>query len=118
MLLAVAALVPDTAAQVTIPIVQARAETGSHIRLDGVLPVVKSLAFVLADGRIGEGDLFVTVHVDENGVPQSAKVYATPSSRISKKAATVLMTTKYQPAVCTGKPCSAEFPFTAHLSVD
>ena len=80
---------------------------------EGLLPIANALVFALADGAIGEGDLFLTVHVDEKGEPQSTNVYATPSQRISKEAATVLMKAKYKPATCAGKPCTSEFPFTA-----
>jgi len=83
--------------------------------IDGLLPIANALAFALADGAVGTGDLFLTVRVDEKGEPQSTNVYATPSQRISKEAATVLMKTKYKPATCAGKPCSSEFPFTARL---
>jgi hypothetical protein len=148
------ATIPDAVAQVTLPLTQARPDTGSRIRrnlvkftvpatdpydrltpeqkkaflalfqnlpegdepaypVDGLLPVAKSIAFALADGAVGEGDLFLTVHVDEKGEAQSTKVYATPSSRVSREAAIVLMATKYKPARCAGNPCSAEFPFTA-----
>ena len=69
--------------------------------------------FALADGAIGEGDLFMTVRVDENGEPQSTSIYATPSPRVSKEAAAVLMKAKYKPGTCAGKPCTSEFPFTA-----
>ena len=83
--------------------------------IDGLLPIANALAFALADGAIGEGDLFLTVRVDENGEPQSTNVYATPSSRISKEAATILMKVKYTPATFAGKPCTSEFPFTARF---
>lgn len=85
---------------------------------EGLLPVAKSIVFALSDGAVGEGDLFMTVHVDENGDAKSASVYATPSSRVSREAATVLMKVKYKPAVCSGKPCSSEFPFTAHFDAE
>jgi hypothetical protein len=81
--------------------------------IDGLLPVANSLAFALADGAVDEGDLFLTVRVDEKGEPQSTSIYATPSQRISREAATVLMKIKYKPATCAGKPCTSEFPFTA-----
>lgn len=83
--------------------------------IDGLLPVANALAFALADGAIGEGELFLTVRVDEKGDPQSTSVYATPSQRISKEAATLLMKLKYKPATCAGKPCTSEFPFTARF---
>jgi hypothetical protein len=146
----------DAAAQVTLPLIQARPDTGSRIRrplasltvpasepyerltreqkaaflaqfkdlregdepaypAEGLLPIAKSLAFALSDGAVAEGELFVTVHVDENGVAQSTQVFATPSSRVAREAATVLMGVKYKPARCAGKPCSSEFPFTARF---
>jgi hypothetical protein len=83
--------------------------------VDGLLPIANALVFALADGAVDTGDLFLTVRVDETGQPQSTNVYATPSQRISKEAATVLMKTKYRPATCAGKPCSSEFPFTARF---
>ena len=83
--------------------------------VEGLLPIANALAFALADGAIGEGDLFLTVRVDEKGEAQSTNVYATPSQRISKEAATVLMKIKYKPATCAGKPCTSEFPFTARF---
>lgn len=83
--------------------------------VDGLLPIANALVFALADGAVDTGDLFLTVRVDEKGEPQSTTVYATPSQRISREAATVLMKTKYKPATCAGKPCSSEFPFTARL---
>ena len=144
----------DVLAQATIPISQARPNTGSRIRrelpkltipatdpydkltpeqmrafralftnladsdeppypVDGLLPIAKTLVFALADGAIGEGDLFMTVRVDEKGEAQSTSIYATPSQRVSKEAAAVLMKAKYKPGTCAGKPCTSEFPFTA-----
>jgi hypothetical protein len=83
--------------------------------IDGLLPVANSLAFALADGAIDEGELFLTVRVDEKGEPQSTSIYSTPSQRISKEAATALMKIRYKPATCAGKPCTSEFPFTARF---
>jgi hypothetical protein len=146
----------DLLAQATIPITQARPNTGSRIRralpkltipatepydkltaeqrrafralftdlkeadeppypVDGMLPIANALAFALADGAVEEGELFLTVRVDEKGEPQQTNVFATPSPRISKEAATVLMKSKYKPATCAGKPCTSEFPFTARF---
>ena len=82
---------------------------------EGLLPIANALAFALADGAVDEGELFLTVRVDEKGEPQSTSIYATPSQRISKEAASVLMKAKYKPATCAGKPCTSEFPFTARF---
>jgi len=153
------AVVQDAVAQVTLPLTQARPDTGSRIRrdlvkftipasepyerltpeqkaaflanftelkegdepaypLEGLLPVARSIAFALSDGAVGEGDIFVTVHVDEKGEALSTKVYAAPGGRAAGEIAKALMTIKYKPARCAGKPCSAEFPFTARFARD
>ena len=83
--------------------------------VDGLLPIANAIAFRLADGAVGEGELFLTVRVDEKGEAQSTTVYATPSQRISKEAAIELMKARYKPATCGGKACTSEFPFTARL---
>jgi hypothetical protein len=155
----VAAAIPDAVAQLTLPLTQARPDTGSRIRkglvkltvpatdpydrltpeqknaflalfdnlpadyepaypLEGLRPVANSMAFALSDGAVGEGDLFLTVQVDDKGEPQSTKIYASPSSRVSREAAAALMSIKYKPARCAGKPCSAEFPFTAKFEFE
>jgi hypothetical protein len=152
-----AAVAPaDVLAQATIPITQARPNTGSRIRrplpqltipateaydkltaeqrhafrslftnlaesdeppypVEGLLPVAKALAFALSDGPVEGGELFLTVRVDENGEAQQTSVFATPSPRISREAAAVLMKTRYKPATCAGKPCTSEFPFMARF---
>lgn len=77
----------------------------------GLRPVADALLFSLADGTISEGRLFLMVKVDAQGEPTAVDVFETPSSRMSKEAATVLMKTRFKPGVCAGKPCSSEFPF-------
>lgn len=144
----------EVLAQVSVPLTQARPDTGSRIRkalpsitiaaaepydqltpgqraafralfkdlpadndppypVEGLLPIARSMAFNLADGKVGQGELFLTVRVDEKGEPQSTTIYATPGDRVSKEAANVLMRVKYKPGTCAGTPCTAEFPFTA-----
>jgi len=86
--------------------------------VDGLLPVAEQLAFVLADGKVGKGNLFMTVLVGADGQAKSTNVYETPDSRVSREAATVLVKTKYRPGVCAGKPCESEFPFTARFDAE
>ena len=89
---------------------------GGALAGEDVERVVPRLPGVDHEGQVvlvGEGDLFLTVRVDEKGEPQSTTVYATPGDRVSKEAANVLMRVKYKPGTCAGKPCTAEFPFTA-----
>jgi hypothetical protein len=146
-------------AQTSLPIVQARPDTGSRIRREqvkifipaekpydqltpeqraefrkqfsnlsegdepsypvaGLRPVAEAIIFALADGKVGKGALFMTVHVDAQGKAQSTAIYETPDSHMSKEVAAVLMKEQFKPATCSGKPCSSEFPFTARFDVE
>lgn len=157
--LALLADTPQAIAQMSLPIVQARPDTGSRIRREvvkmfipaekrydeltpdqkatfraqfsnladtdepsypiaGLRPLAEDIVLALADGPVGKGTLFMTVHVDEQGEAKSTAVYETPDSRVSREVAAVLMKAKYKPATCNGKPCSSEFPFTARFAVE
>ena len=150
---------PHVGAQTSLPIVQARPDTGSRIRREvvklfipaekrydeltpdqmakfraqfanladadepsypiaGLRPLAEDIVLALADGPVGKGALFMTVHVDEQGEAKSTAVYETPDSRVSREVAVVLMKAKYKPARCNGKPCSSEFPFAARFDVE
>lgn len=150
---------PQAGAQASLPIVQARPDTGSRIRREvvkliipaekrydeltpdqrakfraqfsnladtdepsypiaGLRPIAEDLVLALADGPVGKGALFMTVHVDEKGEAKSTAVYETPDSRVSREAAVVLMKARYKPASCNGRPCSSEFPFTVRFDVE
>jgi len=150
---------PHIGAQASLPIVQARPDTGSRIRREvvklfipaektydeltpdqkakfrvqfanladtdepsyptsGLRPLAEDIVLALADGPVGKGGLFMTVHVDEQGEAKSTAVFETPDARVSRIVAVVLMKTKYKPAICKGKPCSSEFPFTARFDVE
>jgi hypothetical protein len=84
----------------------------------GLRPVAEEIVHELAGGSVGKGALFMTVHVDEQGEAKSTAVFDMPDARVSRVVAVVLMKTKYKPAICKGKPCSSEFPFTARFDVE
>lgn len=64
------------------------------------------------------GDLFLTAKVDASGVAQSVTAIGSPSPEMTKVASHVLMLTKFKPAMCSGQPCSMEFPLRMRFKVN
>ncbi len=56
------------------------------------------------------GDLLLVARVSATGVAQEIKAYDSPSPEMTKMAAQVLLLTRFKPAICSGQPCSMEFP--------
>ena len=75
-------------------------------------PIVK-----LQERLQGRGDVEMYVTVDAKGSPLSVSVYKTPDTDVSKAIASVLMLTEFKPAICSGKPCTMEFPLVLTLTV-
>lgn len=56
------------------------------------------------------GSLEMHVEIDAEGVAREVKVLRSPDSKMTRYAATVLMLTKYKPALCAGVPCAMAIP--------
>ncbi|WP_417068083.1 energy transducer TonB [Niveibacterium terrae] len=78
--------------------------------LEGYKPLVQAMT-ALQKAMMVWGELSLIALIDAEGNPQSVSAYGSPSPEMTKAAATVLMLTKFKPAVCAGKPCAMEFPF-------
>ncbi|MBB3118121.1 energy transducer TonB [Pseudoduganella violacea] len=63
-----------------------------------------------------DGAIDMEVVVDRDGKPLNVLVYKTPDARASETMALVLMSTKFKPALCGGKPCQQNFLFRAELT--
>jgi hypothetical protein len=82
--------------------------------LDGLKPVVwKGQAKLL-----GTGELFLIATVEANGVVAQVKAIGSPSPEMTKFASTVLLLTKFKPAVCAGRPCKMDFPLWYSFRVE
>jgi hypothetical protein len=65
-----------------------------------------------------EGDLFLIADVDTDGAVTSVKAIGSPSEDMTKFAASVLMLTKFKPALCKGQPCKMQFPLSFRFKVE
>jgi hypothetical protein len=84
--------------------------------LSGLMPIYKAIGRAHEDLRLKyKGKLVMYVLVDSEGNPKSVSVETSPFPSITQATAYVLMLQKFKPAVCSGKPCSMQFPVTAEL---
>ena len=77
--------------------------------LDGLKPIVSIIQRAQAKLLV-EGDLSLLVTVGGDGVAREVEAIGSPSPEMTKFAASVLMLTKFKPALCGGEPCSMQFP--------
>jgi hypothetical protein len=63
------------------------------------------------------GELLLIVEVSSTGLPTEVKAIGAPSPEMVQFAASVLLLTKFKPAVCGGTPCKMQFPFRYSFSV-
>lgn len=68
--------------------------------------------------RLIKGRLFMHVHIDSQGNPTQVTTYASPDPVMTQWASRVLVTEKYKPGVCQGKPCAMRFPISVNFSVE
>jgi hypothetical protein len=63
-------------------------------------------------------ELTVVALVDANGEATGVQVLRGTDQELIRAVATVLMTTKYKPALCAGKPCAMGYPFRIAAKFD
>jgi len=85
--------------------------------LDGLKPVHDAVRKGQAKLLV-TGELFLIATVEANGVVAQVKAIGSPSPEMTKFASTVLLLTKFKPAVCAGRPCKMDFPLWYSFRVE
>jgi hypothetical protein len=67
--------------------------------------------------RLVSGLLTLAADVDASGDVTKVEVYDSPDPVFTNFAASVLMLTKFKPAVCKGVPCRMQYPFGMNLRI-
>lgn len=65
-----------------------------------------------------KGQLFLIATVGPQGKVVQVKVMRSPSPEMAQFAAHVMAQTPYKPAVCSGQPCTMDFPLILTLQVE
>lgn len=82
---------------------------------DGLQPVIDAL--VQAQDRLqAKGRLSLVATVGADGRVESVTSYGSPSKAMTQFASSVLLLTKFKPAICSGRPCKMQFPFHVRFS--
>ncbi|QTN21497.1 hypothetical protein HZ992_15025 [Rhizobacter sp. AJA081-3] len=77
--------------------------------LEGLRPIYAALSKAQAK-LMAQGELYIFATVDAKGQVTSTKIIGNPSPEMTKFAASLLLLTKFKPAVCGGAPCIMDFP--------
>lgn len=75
----------------------------------GLAPIYKAVAAAQQKLQV-TGSLTMAVQVNSQGEATSVEVLRSPDPRMVQFVAAVLMLQKYKPALCSGSPCTMQFP--------
>jgi hypothetical protein len=64
-----------------------------------------------------EGEVVLTVRVDEHGDAKSVSIYKTPDTRLSNLVALMVTRSKFKPGLCEGRPCAMDYVFKYYFKV-
>lgn len=64
-----------------------------------------------------EGEVILTVRVDERGDAKSVSIYKTPDAKLSNLVALTLTRSKFKPGLCEGRPCAMDYVFKYYFKV-
>lgn len=67
---------------------------------------------------LAKGNLTLVATVDSTGKVEKVDAYEVPDPDLTKYAASVLLLTKFKPAVCKGTVCRMQFPLSFVLNVE
>jgi len=85
--------------------------------IEGLKPIVAAISKAQKI-RLAHGDLRLIVTVGPDGMGKKVESFGTvEDAEMTKFAVSVLLLTKYKPAVCNGAPCTMQFPFRCTLKV-
>jgi hypothetical protein len=84
--------------------------------IEGIKPIFNAIK--KAQYKINaRGELNFAVSVDANGKATKVEDYGSSNKpEMTELAGSILLMTKFKPAVCGGKPCAMQFPFRLRLT--
>jgi hypothetical protein len=85
--------------------------------IDGLSPIFAVVSKVQKK-LLAQGALSMDVEIDSHGDASSVRVVQSPDAELTRAVASILMLTKYKPAVCGGRPCQMAFPFRLTFHVE
>ena len=84
--------------------------------LEGLRPIHEAIGKV-QQRLLVTGRLILVVSVGADGIPIDVRAVGSPSPAMTKAAASIILLSKFKPALCKGEPCRMEFPFSFAFEV-
>ena len=84
--------------------------------LKGLKPVFDGMLKAQNEFMV-EGQLTLIATIDTKGEVEQVKAIGSPSPQMTLFAASLVGMTKFKPAICSGKPCKMDFPFSFDFKV-
>jgi hypothetical protein len=84
--------------------------------VDGLQPIHDAIGQAQAEALV-KGEMLLLATVNAAGDVEEIKMYRSPSKSMTTFVSGVLVLTKFKPALCSGRPCRMEYPFTFTFSV-
>jgi outer membrane biosynthesis protein TonB len=86
--------------------------------MNGLEPILRAIAKVQAALHIAEGAVTMEVDVDSRGEATAVRVAGSPDPQLTQALASVLMLTRYKPAVCAARPCRMAVPIDITFRIE
>ena len=83
---------------------------------EGLRPIQSAIAKVQSRLLV-TGELILVVSVGADGNATEVKAVGSPSPEMTQAAASIILLTKYKPAICKGQPCKMDYPFRFNFVV-
>jgi hypothetical protein len=64
-----------------------------------------------------EGEVILTVSVDERGNAKTVSIYKTPDAKLSNVVAATLTRSKFKPGLCERQPCAMDYVFKYYFKI-
>ena len=84
--------------------------------IEGLGPIYSAIAKV-QQKLLVTGKLTLVASVDSTGTVTEVQVVESPSKAMTQAAASVVVLSKFKPALCANRPCKMEFPFNFAFEV-
>jgi hypothetical protein len=84
--------------------------------LHGLKAIMEKLAKAQSRLRV-EGELTLIVSVSPEGEATEVAAYGAPHPEMAQFAASLLLLTKFKPAMCSQRPCAMQYPFHAKFTL-
>lgn len=84
--------------------------------VNGLGPVYADVQKVVQKLQVA-GQMTFAVDINADGEATAVKVLLAADPKLTRTVASVLMLTKYKPAICAGRPCAMAYPFRIGASI-